>query len=375
MTKVFLKDMLDRKTIRNYLLTCVLFFIGVSYLMDKQPGFLSVSININFLYFIFLALLSTTYFFVKSFSNSDNILLYYALPFSREKINFGFLSALIVDTIIRKMSIIFIFLFLMKSNVYNYCFIFIIGLIVCNMALVCNSTNILKSEKTIFVIVSLLIIASLYFLDKNFGLELISIAILLIEAIIYCVISYFVLFKKIIVNSNDSNVIGNANISNYFLKFIFAEKIYWVNTLAILSMMILVSLLMPKPINIPLALAVATINSPLLTIFSTEKGLKYYAKMLPSKFVSLSSEYLKVLSIYFAFANLLVLAVNYKDFSIKLVTLIIIVCLIDIIGSFILENKFNIQNQKTNMAIWKHPRKYILSIIVFIVCFIGFVII
>ncbi|WP_158521254.1 hypothetical protein [Finegoldia magna] len=367
--------MLDRKTIRNYLLTCVLFFIGVSYLMDKQPGFLSVSININFLYFIFLALLSTTYFFVKSFSNSDNILLYYALPFSRQKINIGFLSALIIDTIIRKMSIIFIFLFLMKSNVYNYCFIFIIGLIVCNMALVCNSTNILKSEKTIFVIVSLLIIASIYFLDKNFGLELISIAILLIEAIIYCLISYFVLFKKIIVNSNDSNVIGNANISNYFLKFIFAEKIYWVNTLAILSMMILVSLLMPKPINIPLALAVATINSPLLTIFSTEKGLKYYAKMLPSKFVNLSSEYLKVLSIYFAIANLLVLAVNYKDLSIKLVTLIIIACLIDIIGSFILENKFNIQNQKTNMDIWKHPRKYILSIIVFIVSFIGFVII
>lgn len=375
MTKVFLKDMLDRKTIRNYLLTCVLFFIGVSYLMDKQPGFLSLSININFLYFIFLALLSTTYFFVKSFSNSDNILLYYALPFSREKINIGFLSALIIDTIIRKMLIIFIFLFLMKSSVYNYCFISIIGLIVCNMALVYNSTNILKSEKTIFVIVSLLIIASIYFLDKNFGLELISIAILLIEAIIYCVISYFVLFKKIIVNSNDSNVIGNANISNYFLKFIFAEKIYWVNTLAILSMMILVSLLMPKPINIPLALAVATINSPLLTIFSTEKGLKYYAKMLPSKFVSLSSEYLKVLSIYFAIANLLVLAVNYKDLSIKLVTLIIITCLIDIIGSFILENKFNIQNQKTNMDIWKHPRKYILSIIVFIVSFIGFVII
>lgn len=375
MTKVFLKDMLDRKTIINYLLTCVLFFIGVSYLMDKQPGFLSVSININFLYFIFLALLSTTYFFVKSFSNSDNILLYYALPFSREKINIGFLSALIVDTIIRKMLIIFTFLFLMKSNVYNYCFIFIISLIVCNMALVCNSTNILKSEKTIFAIVSLLIIASIYFLDKNFGLELISIAIFLIEAIIYCLISYFVLFKKIIVNSNDSNVIGNANISNYFLKFIFAEKIYWVNTLAILSMMILVSLLMPKPINIPLALAVATINSPLLTIFSTEKGLKYYAKMLPSKFVSLSSEYLKVLSIYFAIANLLVLAVNYKDLSIKLVTLIIIACLIDIIGSFILENKFNIQNQKTNMDIWKHPRKYILSIIVFIVSFIGFVII
>lgn len=373
MIKVFLKDMLDRKTIRNYILLCLFFYIGVDYLLGKNPDLLKVKLNIRLIFFLFLALFTTTYFFVKSYGGSDGILFYYALPYGRKKINGSFFVALLVDASLRKLSLIFIYFYLLKASLSYYGSMLLSGVLACGVALILNSTNISKQKKFFLSFLGLLILANMYVLKDFFTFKNMALLIYCIEVLAYILILYSSSFEKLIIKSKNDALTGRLPISNYFLKFILSEKIYLINSFAILCMILFLSLFMPKPMNLPLSFAVATINSPLLSIFSTEKGLKEYDTMLPSKYRSLSRQYLHLLMGYFLMINLFILGINYKEFSLPLLLVAVFISGIDIIGSYMLEKKWTIQEKKTDMAMWKSPRKYILSVIAFCVSFIGLV--
>ena len=132
---------------------------------------------------------------------------------------------------------------------------------------------------------------------------------------------------------------------------------------------------MPGAIKIPLALAIATVNTPLLTIFSTDIGIATYKKMLPKSNKSLDKDYIKVLFIYFAFVHLIILLANQGQMSAKLVISLIAFTIIDTLVAYVMENKYPIVGKKTTMAVWKSPRKYILGAVVFILAFVAFVMI
>ena len=140
-------------------------------------------------------------------------------------------------------------------------------------------------------------------------------------------------------------------------------------------MLIFVSLMMPGAIKIPLALAIATVNSPLLTIFSTDKGIATYKKMLPKSNKSLDKDYIKVLFIYFVLVHLIILLANQGQMSAKLVICLIVFTIFDTFVAYFMENKYPIVGKKTTMAVWKSPRKYILGVVVFMLAFVIFVMI
>lgn len=373
MIKVFLKDMLDRKTIKNYILLCLFFFMGVDYLLEKNPDLLKVNLNIRWIIFLFLALFTTTYFFIKSYGSSDGNLFYYALPYGRKKINGSFFLALLADTGLRKLSLIFIYFYLLKVGLAYYGYMLLSGVLACGLSLILNSTNISKQKKFFLAFLGLLILANLYLLKDFFAFKTMALVIYCVEVLAYILILYSSSFEKLIIKSKNDALTGRLPISNYFLKFILSEKIYLINSFAILCMILFLSLFMPKPMNLPLSFAVATINSPLLSIFSTEKGLKEYDTMLPSKYRSLSRQYLHLLIGYFLMVHLFILGINYREFGLPLLLVALVLSGVDIIGSYMLEKKWTIKEKKTDMAMWKSPRKYILSVVAFCVSFIGLV--
>ena len=140
-------------------------------------------------------------------------------------------------------------------------------------------------------------------------------------------------------------------------------------------MIIFVSIMMPGAIKIPLAIAIATVNTPLLTILSTDKGLATYKKMLPKSNKSLDKDYIKILFIYFALVHLIVLLANQGQMSVKFVIGLIAFTIFDTLVAYFMENKYPIVGKKTTMEVWKSPRKYILGAVVFILSFVIFVII
>lgn len=376
MTKVFLKDMLDRRTILKYFVGLVLIYTGMDFLINKDPNLLSINFDLRLVLFVCFALFTTIFYFAKTYTSTENTLLYYQLPVKRKKINLSFILSLIVDSIIRKFLPLAVIAYVLKASIKFYSIILLMLPIVCMLGSLPSSSNIREDKK---LIVSLLLIGSIaliLFLFYKTSLRIGMKALISILAIFILVIilSKFYL-NQAIFSQQEMGSNRKFRISNYFLKFILAENVYLINTVGIILMIIFVSIMMPGAIKIPLALAIATVNTPLLTILSTDDGLATYKKMLPKSNKSLDKDYIKILFIYFALVHLIVLLANQVQMSGKFAISLIAFAIFDTLMAYFMENKYPIVGKKTTMAVWKSPRKYIMGVIVFMLAFVIFVMI
>ncbi|WP_273360256.1 hypothetical protein [Anaerococcus octavius] len=376
MTKVFLKDMLDRRTILKYFVGLVLIYTGMDFLINKDPNLLSINFDLRLVLFVCFALFTTIFYFAKTYTSTENTLLYYQLPVKRKKINLSFILSLIIDSVIRKFLPLAVIAYVLKAPIEFYPIILLMLPIICMLGSLPSSSNIRGDKK---LIVSLLLIGSIALILFLFYKTSLSIGMKALISILAIFILVIILSKfylnQAILSQQEMGSNRKFRISNYFLKFILAENVYLINTVGIILMIIFVSIMIPGAIKIPLALAIATVNTPLLTILSTDKGLATYKKMLPKSNKSLDKDYIKILFIYFALVHLIVLLANQGQMSVKFVIGLIAFTIFDTLVAYFMENKYPIVGKKTTMAVWKSPRKYILGAVVFILSFVIFVII
>lgn len=368
--------MLDRRTILKYFVGLVLIYVGMDFLINKDPNLLSINFDLRLVLFVCFALFTTLFYFVKTYTSTENTLLYYQLPVKRKKINLSFILSLIVDSIIRKFLPLAVIAYVLKAPIEFYPIILLMLPIICMLGSLSSSRNIGGDKKLIVSLLLLASIALILFLFYKTSLRIGMKALISILAIFILVIilSKFYL-NQAIFSQQEMGSNRKFRISNYFLKFILAENVYLINTVGIILMIIFVSIMMPGVIKIPLALAIATVNTPLLTILSTDDGLATYKKMLPKSNKSLDKDYIKILFIYFALVHLIVLLANQVQMSGKFAISLIAFAIFDTLMAYFMENKYPIVDKKTTMAVWKSPRKYILGAVVFILSFLIFVII
>lgn len=376
MTKVFLKDMLDRRTILKYFVGLVLIYTGMDFLINKDPNLLSINFDLRLVLFVCFALFTTIFYFAKTYTSTENTLLYYQLPVKRKKINLSFILSLIIDSLIRKFLPLAVIAYVLKAPIEFYPIILLMLPIICMLGSLPSSSNIRGDKK---LIVSLLLIGSIalilfLFYKTNLSIGMKALISIMAIFILVIILSKFYL-NQAIFSQQEMGSNRKFRISNYFLKFILAENVYLINTVGIILMIIFVSIMMPGAIKIPLAIAIATVNTPLLTILSTDDGLATYKKMLPKSNKSLDKDYIKILFIYFALVHLIVLLTNQGQMSGKFTISLIAFAIFDTLMAYFMENKYPIVGKKTTMAVWKSPRKYILGAVVFILSFVIFVII
>ncbi|WP_394019839.1 hypothetical protein [Anaerococcus cruorum] len=376
MTKVFLKDMLDRRTLLKYFVGLVLIYTGMDFLIKNDPNLLNINFDLRLVLFILFALFTTIFYFTKTYTSTENTLMYYQLPVHRKEINLSFILSLFIDSIIRKFLPIAVIAYILKAPVEFYPLILLMIPMICLIGSLPSSTNVDGSKKLItllLVIFAMAMILGLFY-KSDFNLLIkILFSVLIIFMLIKILAGFYL--NQAIFSQEEMGTIRKYKVSNYFLKFILAENVYLINTVGIILMLIFVSLMMPGAIKIPLALAIATVNSPLLTIFSTDKGIATYKKMLPKSNKSLDKDYIKVLFIYFALVHIIILLANQGQMSAKLVICLIVFTIFDTLVAYFMENKYPIVGKKTTMAVWKSPRKYILGVVVFMLAFIVFVVI
>ncbi|MDU2353414.1 MAG: hypothetical protein E7D92_02315 [Anaerococcus sp.] len=364
MFKLFKKDLLDRQRIIKYLIYAVLVYALLDgYLKDKED----FEINSRFLLFISLALIGSMFYYIRGYVGNDRILSYYALPASKKDVNLNFILAVIIDIIFSKLLLVYIASYLFKAPFDIYIKLAFLTLVSLCLAL---ASNALSLKRVHFILIGLASIASIYIIIK-FNLFYGGLATVLI-----LILSVFLL-KDTYFSTNTNAKISKISMNNYFLKFSMAENIYIINTVCILLMVGFAIYFMPAPMGIVIASAVGAVNTPLLTMFSSSEGLRDYDKMFPNSEISLRTNYRKLLSIYFVLINLFIsiLAYNKINSSYLLVANMIIISIIEIFVSYWLEIKKAITNTKTQNEIWKHPRKYILPIIVFFISFLILVIV
>lgn len=376
MTKVFLKDMLDRRTLLKYFVGLVLIYTGMDFLIKKDPNLLNINFDLRLVIFILFALFTTIFYFTKTYTSTENTLMYYQLPVHRKEINLSFILSLFIDSIIRKFLPIAVIAYILKAPVEFYPLILLMIPMICLIGSLPSSTNVDGSKKliTLFLVIFAMAMILFLFYKSDFNLLIkILFSVLIIFMVIKILAGFYL--NQVIFSQEEMGTIRKYKVSNYFLKFILAENVYLINTAGIILMLIFVSLMMPGAIKIPLALAIATVNSPLLTIFSTDKGIATYKKMLPKSNKSLDKDYIKVLFIYFALVHIIILLANQGQMSAKLVICLIVFTIFDTLLAYFMENKYPIVGKKTTMAVWKSPRKYILGVVVFMLAFVIFVMI
>ena len=376
MTKVFLKDMLDRRTILKYFVGLVLIYVGMDFLIDKDPNLLSINFDLRLVLFVCFALFTTIFYFARTYTSTENTLMYYQLPVNRREINRAFVISVIIDSIIRKFLPLAVIAYVLKAPIEFYPIILLMLPIICMLGSLPSSRNIGGIKKLIVCLLLLASIALVLFLFYKTSLSMGIKALISIIAILILVmiLSRFYL-NQAIFSQQEMGSSRKFKIYNYFLKFILAENVYLINTVGIILMIGFVSIMMPGAIKIPLALAVATVNTPLLTIFSTDVGLATYKNMLPKTYKSLDKDYIKVLFIYFALVHIIILLANLRQISVKLIISLIVFTIFDTLMAYTMENKYPIVGKKTTMAVWKSPRKYIMGVIVFMLAFVIFVMI
>lgn len=376
MTKVFLKDMLDRRTILKYFVGLVLIYTGMDFLINKDPNLLSINFDLRLVLFVCFALFTTIFYFAKTYTSTENTLMYYQLPVKRKDVNLSFVLSLIIDSIIRKFLPLAVIAYVLKAPAEFYPIILLMLPIICMLGSLPSSSNIRGNKKLIVCLLLIVSIALILFLFYKTNLSIgIKTLISILAIFILVIILSKIYLNQAIFSQQEMGSSRKFKLSNYFLKFILAENVYLINTVGIILMIIFVSLMMPGAIKIPLALAIATVNTPLLTIFSTDQGIATYKKMLPKSNKSLDKDYIKILFIYFALVHLVILLANQGQLSVKLVISLIAFTIFDTLVAYFMENKYPIVGKKTTMAVWKSPRKYILGAVVFVLAFIVFVMI
>lgn len=367
MIKVFLKDMFDKKMIFRYISFSILVYLFVNMILKELINIEKNSAK-NFKIYVIVSLCFSIFFFVRTYVKNDRIMLYYTLPVSKAKVNESFIICILLDTFLRKISILMAFMlnFDFDNIFYLKIFLMLPGIII--LSCILNTTNIEKCNKYILACNSIIYvyIASILSFNNN----LVNLVLGLSICFFYCIYIRNSFMKHVFFKVDISNQLSKFTLNNYFLKFFLAENVYIINTIGIFVIIILIGLFSPKEISIPLSCAVGTINTPLLTIFSTERELIDMNNLFPNKFRSLSRDYIFVISGYFIVVQIIILTMNFKYVTMKMLVQFLIVVMIEVFFSYVLEKKKPIRNKKTIMQIWKNPRKYILTVIIFLISII-----
>jgi len=366
MISVFIKDIFDIKTVYKYMLISVFTYLVVR--MNRYSVGDGRFTDMTLIY-ISVALLLSVFFFVRTYVKNDRVLLYYALPVSRAVINENVLLCIFIDTLIRKVTIAFAVMLGIGAGIEDYIKLLLLLPSIVVFGCVSNVSDVSEVKKILTALFSILysFLTVIAFLVTN---DLIATMSGIVMSF-----AYFFIIRKIFMETAIFRLVYMRNLSqytlcNYFFKFFLAEKVYIINTIFIVAAIIFVSFTIPGEISFCLACAIGAVNTPLLTVFSTEKGLTSVDNMLPSTYKSLKKDYIFTLFVYFALVQVLIMMLHFDIMSLKLIVGLVVLTEVEVLITIYLEKKYPIQGYKTTTEVWRNPRKYILPAIVFVLAFI-----
>lgn len=367
-TKIFLKDMLSMKKVKNYVLFICIFAFIISNIFED---FLGVGFNEKFIpYFAALAILTSTAYTIYTYSLYEKVKNYISLPIKKTNFLLGFILSLIIVSFLERVSLLIILVYFSGINVLqNICLVSLIS-IFCILINVWMLIILNRKSKVQFIVVALVFASNMVVFGLNAAIWFKMLMILGSSFIVLAsILSTDSIFIAIIRNNKYGFNKSKFNI-NYFLKVMISEKIYVINTALILGIIIfLVFIKVDNYIGWSLTWAVGAVNTPVLTMLSSDLSLRKHADMLSDKSNGVWNMYRKFLIGYFVFVNLFILILNTifeNNIVIYNVIAFIILCILESISAYVLEIKFPLLKWKTKQDLWKHPRKYVIPLIAFI---------
>ncbi len=319
--------------------------------------------NANYLLFsATLITLVSTWQLLLSYFKSERIQAYYQLPISNTKFYIQFIFVAFASNLIERLSLLIILF--SEAKLINLILPILSSLfvIMSSFRLVwCFGT--LKNKVTkLLLLLYIFISLSLFLLLKSIYLLLFMIAIEWI----------FILRDDNFLYLDDfSNTNHFLKFKNYFVSNLVKERYFYFNTLAsVLFILILYFQKLPENLKIPLLFTVASTNTPLTSLISSEPQLRIHLRSLPKSYIFYNM-YLRCLLYYYLFINFLI-AIVYVTSSHSIIFLVWvgIFTLFESALSLFLEKYWYIKKWNIKKELWKHPRKYIVPMMTYLFFFI-----
>jgi len=366
-SKIFLLDFFNNKKIIKIIFTLVL----LPLILSQAFSNLNFSSRYAGIIGVTTALASTLYT-LSSYATTDKLKLYISLPISSKKLIWGLICIIYLDILFDKLAIFIIVVFLIFIDPLSVVLPTIFTSFICvvnvvALLLTMNKKNKILMWANLFSILG--VILSSIILSGNLpfwvAVNIIMLAIPIITTMVYD--SAYLMINR---QAKSQSTLGLMS-RNYFILTMLMEKIYLINTFAIIALIIGFILMSPdEPLILNLAWCLGSINTPAMTMLSGDKWISKQVDMLPNTKKSVINMYLNFLIFYFMLINLLIcLVISIKEgsFSWINVLIIVVVTILEVSITIIFEQKWRITDWQIKNELWHHPRKYITPIVIFII--------
>ena len=157
-------------------------------------------------------------------------------------------------------------------------------------------------------------------------------------------------------------LVAKRRSGNYFWISLFQERYFSINFVFTLIFLLLILIQdYEAPLKIIILLTIASVNTPLTTLISADKDLIDHVKSLP-KSLFFYLMYYRVLLTYFLSVNLFVALLLKILFLLG----VMILAVVEAVLHLLIEIYFPLRKWNLKRECWKHPRKYIVPSIVFL---------
>ena len=304
----------------------------------------------------------STFQLLYSYFSMDRVQAYYQLPLSLNRFKGSFLTVTFLLNLLERVLLLILFL----------------GV----------RLDLLQSFK--LVLLSLLVVLSVFYIFIQFntrlsllGGVLISVTTVLTASSLWVQqVSYMILLSALVtvfvfknedlvaISKNDQLLVAKRRSGNYFWISLFQERYFSINFIFTLIFLLLILIQdYDAPLKIIILLTIASVNTSLTTLISADKDLIDHVKSLPkSRFFYLM--YYRVLLTYFLSVNLFVALllkmVVMPDLGILFLLGVMILAVVEAVLHLLIEIYFPLRKLNLKRECWKHPRKYIVPSIVFL---------
>ena len=304
----------------------------------------------------------STFQLMYSYFSMDRVQAYYQLPLSLNRFKGSFLTVTFLLNLLERVLLLLLFL----------------GV----------RLELLQSFR--LVLLSLLVILSVFYIFIQFntspsflgGMLIFVTTILTVSSLWVQQVSYMILLSTLLtvfifknedliaISKNDQLLVAKRRSGNYFWISLFQERYFSINFVFTLIFLLLILIQdYDAPLKIMILLTIASVNTPLTTLISADKDLIDHIKSLP-KSLFFYLMYYRVLLTYFLSVNLLVAfllkMLILPDLGILFLLGVMILAVVEAFLHLLLEIYYPLRKWNLKRECWKHPRKYIVPSIVFL---------
>lgn len=362
MTTITLRDLLNLKKLTFTLISVL------------AAGYFSYNFTIHFnLSIIFLSVFIVTFLssmqIYFSYFIKDRIIDYYQLPIPINYFYVIFLTSVFFVNLLERLlvlGVIFYSQFISNFPAFIYCLTYSMYVILISFFIfdIMQKDTLIFYKKASKMITYLIAMIIPILIDNP----------MLLFLLLLVAVFKLVKIKHLIYISEQSRSRSSLVKNNYFTNSLVMDGAFFTNL--IFGMVFIAYLIMQNTnvhVIVPLIFTIISINSPIATLISSDRGMLKQIKSLPnSRYIYMM--YFRLLLVYFSSMNgfifLILIYLNIITANLFTVFFIAVLILFESIFSTILEIRFPIKKWYLKKDIWKNPRKYILAAIVYLFTFL-----